>query len=343
MGVTLQISLAPPDLPHAVHILPHQLRQWAGQVDEIDLTLDLHRSEGHYGEAWEERRPGIERLAEDTRDRWRSTRLCPVDYSPPARAAVGDAFFGGADVPSKGWTGAPAYAYFYGLYRARHDHVLHLDSDLMFGGGSRAWIHEAVRLMRDREDVVLCSRLAGPPRPDGELPSHVTERIRRWGGAIPVREPSSSLAFRFGHCSSRLFFVDRSRFRDRLCPLPFPPISRRERAHAKLHGNPPYETPERLISDAMRGAGVVRIDFLGPAPGMWSLHPPWRSETFYRELPRLIERVETGDLPEEQLGDYEVGDGLVDWSSVRAELDRPPRRGERLRRTVRRARALLSR
>jgi hypothetical protein len=29
--VTLQISLAPTDLPHAVHIVTHQLRQWAAQ------------------------------------------------------------------------------------------------------------------------------------------------------------------------------------------------------------------------------------------------------------------------------------------------------------------------
>src|SRR5438874_10221326 len=45
-AVTLQISLAPNDLPHAVHTVPHQLRQLAGQVDEIDPTLDLHRSGG---------------------------------------------------------------------------------------------------------------------------------------------------------------------------------------------------------------------------------------------------------------------------------------------------------
>jgi hypothetical protein len=76
---------------------------------------------------------------------------------------------------------------------------------------------------------------------------------------------------------------------------------------------------------------------------MWSLHPEWRSEAFYEALPGLIERVEAGDMPEEQLGDYDVGDSLVDWSSVRADRERPVPRSEWLLGRLRLARALLRR
>ena len=50
---------------------------------------------------------------------------------------------------------------------------------------------------------------------------------------------------------------------------------------------------------------------------MWSLHPPYRSEEFYRELPGLIERIENGDIPEAQRGDYELNDSMFDWSRAR--------------------------
>jgi hypothetical protein len=59
MATTLQINLAPTDLPHLIHILPHQIRQFGAQVDEILLTLDLHQSCGRFGTAWKERLPGV--------------------------------------------------------------------------------------------------------------------------------------------------------------------------------------------------------------------------------------------------------------------------------------------
>jgi hypothetical protein len=49
MATTLQINLTPTDLLHLIHILPHQLRQFGGQVDEMLLTVDLHQSRGRFG------------------------------------------------------------------------------------------------------------------------------------------------------------------------------------------------------------------------------------------------------------------------------------------------------
>src|SRR5437016_11559491 len=100
-AVTLQISLAPNDLRHGALTLPHQLRQFGRQVDEIDLTLDLHRSGGRYGAGWEGQAPGMERLVEEIVGEWPQARVCRVDYSREAREQAGEAFLGGGEMPIK--------------------------------------------------------------------------------------------------------------------------------------------------------------------------------------------------------------------------------------------------
>ena len=105
---------------------------------------------------------------------------------------------------------------------------------------------------------------------------------------------------------------------DRLAPLPLlGPVRTISGAKARLHGNPPYRAAELASGDAMAAAGMERGDFLGSAPGMWSLHPPFRSPEFYDELPRLISSIEAGEVPDAQLGDYELNDSMFDWSPVR--------------------------
>ena len=90
-AVTLQINVAPVDLPHAAHILPHQLRQWGGQVQEILFTFDLHRTArgGHFGEGWEERRAPMRELLEDLCAIIPGARIAEVDYAPEKMARAG--------------------------------------------------------------------------------------------------------------------------------------------------------------------------------------------------------------------------------------------------------------
>jgi hypothetical protein len=52
---------------------------------------------------------------------------------------------------------------------------------------------------------------------------------------------------------------------------------------------------------------------------MWSLHPPFRSEEFYRRLPELIEAVESGRVPDGQRGHYDLNDSMIDWTEARAD------------------------
>lgn len=307
--VTLQINVAPTDLPHAVSILPHQLRQWAGQVQEIIFSFDLHRTThgGRFGEGWEERREPMRRLLDELCREYLSARVVEVDYRPEAMLEVARAFTDGSTLPAKDTKGAPFYPYFHGLYVASNDLMFHLDSDLMFGGASQSWVAEACELLAENPDVLACNPLPGPPAADGRLRRQTASRL-----------DGRPFAFRFPTLSTRLFLIDRERLRERLFPLRLTgPVRSISRIKARMHGNPPYRAAELVISDAMKAAGLYRVDFLGDRPGMWSLHPPFRSEEFYRALPQLLERIEAGAVPDAQRGDYDINDSMFDWSRAR--------------------------
>src|SRR5262249_46566226 len=177
------------------------------------------------------------------------------------------------------------------------------------GGGSQNWIAEAKKLMEPRSEVMVCNPHPGPPTADGTLRSQTL-----------TPEPYSSIAFRADHINSRVAFFDRRRLISHLAPLALlqPPIFRRWQA--RLEGNFPYMLPEIILSLAMRRAGFIRIDFLGQEPGMWSIHPPFRNAAFYERLPRLIQNIEQGELPDGQLGHHDVNDSMVNWSSVRKSV-----------------------
>ena len=303
--VTLQISLAPSDHRLAREILPHQIRTWRGQVSEIILSIDLHRSAGRFADGWEEGRDNILSLARSID----GARIVEVDYGAAAAMAVAKEFFGGRAVPKKDHRGGPYYSYFFGLHAATHPHVFHCDADMMFGGGSSTWLAEACALLEKEPDVLVTAPLPGPPAPDGRLTELRGERLAGHG-----------LAYSFHEMSSRAFLLDRDRFRTRIGALrpAFAPV--RGLLLALLEGNAPRELPERLLTGVMRQQKLRRIDFLGESPGMWTLHPPYRCADFYDKLPDLIRRVESGDLPAGQLGFHDVGDSLVDWSEARARL-----------------------
>ncbi len=306
MTTTLQINLAPTDLPHLIHILPHQIRQLGGQVDEILLTLDLHQSRGRFGAAWKERLPGFLQFVEEQAATHPTIRIHEVDYSPNTVRTVSEQFFGGASIPPKDCIGGPFYSYFSGFSNARHDYIFHVDSDMMFGGGSQTWIAEARRMMEVRPEVMVCNPHPGPPTPDGRLRSQIL-----------TPEPYASVAFRADHINSRLAFFDRRRLISQLTPLPLLQAPLFRRWQARLEGNFPYMLPEQILSFSVRRGGYLRIDFLGEEPGMWAIHPPYRNAIFYERLPLLIQNIEQGELPDGQLGDHDMNDSMVDWSSVR--------------------------
>jgi hypothetical protein len=299
--VTLQISLSPGDLLHARALLPHQLRTWAGQVDEVLLTVDTRPPRGttRFGKGWEQQGPALAALIDAEVSRHANARVVEVDYGRAAARELADRFFGGQSVPEKDSRGGPFYSYFYGLASARHDQVLHLDSDILFGGGSPHWIAEAQDLLAKRDDVLAVNPLGGAP----------LRNLEHWPDP-PL--DSTMRAFRCTSISTRIFFVDRKTLDEQVFPLLVRrPRRLRSRIKAHLHGNPSVAMPEDLLTDAMHARDKIRADLLGSAPGMWSVHPLVRTAAFYATLDELVDRIERGDVPDAQRGAFELSESLI--------------------------------
>lgn len=305
--VTLQISLAPSDYLHACALLPHQVQTWRGQVAEILLTVDFHRSAGRFSERWTEGKNHILSLAQSVSD----ARVLTVDYDPIANARVSAEFFGGRPVPAKDFRGGPYYAYFFAINAAKCDLVLHADSDLFFGGRSPTWLAEAAEEMAQHPEVMFSGPLPGPPASDGKLHSQ-----------SGLAEPGTPFAFRFATMSTRLFLISRQRFRTAIGELRARRPALPSTIKALVEGNPPEDLPEHVFAAAMGARGLVRREFLGKAPGMWSLHAPYRCADFFVKLPELVRRVEAGDIPDVQRGDHDINASLVDWGDAVAALAR---------------------
>jgi hypothetical protein len=321
--VTLEILLAPGDVRHAVEVLPHQLRVWAGQVDEIVCTIDTLSS---FGEPVRRGSPALRELV-DLVDSclapYPHGRRAMVDFSGEALRGVGDEFFGGKRPPPKDFRGFGFYSYFFGLHEARHDHVLHMDSDMLFGGGSHTWLAEALELLAQRPDVLSCSPLPAPPTPDGDL------RVKK---KLPPREPYASIAYRWDSTfSTRCCLLDRRRLAERIGALELVPYrSARERVPVRQWlaalptwnlsdlrrpltlRLPPYHFAEVALAEGMSRAGLYRVEFLGEEPGMWMLHPGLRTERVYEVLPALVDCVERGAIPDEQRGYWDLADATVE-------------------------------
>ena len=234
-------------------------------------------------------------------------RIVTVDYSQEIVNQVGDFFFGCDFVPKKDYRGGPFYAYFYGLFNCRNDYVLHLDSDMFLGGRSPSWLNEAVKLLSSNKCLLTCSPLPGPPHPQDLIVGQPT--------AVRVAGPYK---FMFNDMSTRIFFINKDIFNFQKLTLRHPRWGKRFKA--LLQGNDSYDLPERLISSFMRSKGLGRVDFLGEGKGMWSLHPPYRTLSFYSLIPAILEKIKCEDLPSSQYGFYDIVDELCDWREAREKI-----------------------
>lgn len=320
--VTLQVNLHPFDAPHAVHTLAHHIRVFGEQVDEILFTLDLHQTPAsrYRADDYDTRLRDLRALLGELRSRSPKVRVVEVRYDKGSIREVARTFVGRDWLPKKAYNGSPFHAYLFGLREATHDFVLHLDSDMMFGGGSSSWVAEAVEHLRRDPRVLSCSPYPGPPRSDRRLFN--ASELRRVSTDPPAHE--------FSTLSTRVFLLDRRRFERGELRIPLCQPNLAGRATAFINYTPPYLALEDCMTALMKDRGLVRLDFLGTPPGLWSLHPVYRSERFYRELPRLIQRIEAGDVPDAQRGHYDLKEPFFDWSDVRARKTVVARIGRRL-------------
>jgi hypothetical protein len=316
-GTAVQINMYPMDVRHVEYLLPHHVRVFGSLVDRIVVTIDTHRSRsGRYrGNDFDQSLTKLRSHIEAVRAAYPKLEVFEVDYSPEVRRSVAQYFFNTDHMPVKAWDGGPFYSYFFGLFSARARYIMHFDCDMLFGGGgAESWMREALQILESKPDVLFVGPLPGPPRSDGRIFGHPETN-----GYSAVQEPLSSPAYRFNHVSSRVFLIDMERLKSRVGALPLLRPDFLQRMKSRLLANPPEaREAEVILSRTLQQQGLYRIDFLGTGPGLWSLHPPYRSETFYKRLPEIVHNVETGTMPSAQRGHFELDDSIVDWSPQRA-------------------------
>ncbi len=307
----LQINIHPNDYKHFEILLRHQIKAWGSNIDRVRLTLDLHNSESgryrsdHFAENLRKIYSIINLIAKE----YSFITVDEVDTSDETRHAVARKFFNKHDIPIKAWDGGPFYSYLYGLWKVRARTVIHMDSDMMFGGLSPTWIDEAEDILDTDINVIYVAPLSGPPHPEGILKGQSSTSVR------PYSRPNS---YAFTSVSTRLFVTRPQLIESRMGYLEGLPPNFDQQLKAFLLGNPPQSREfEVVLSHTLQKRKLIRVDYLGKEPGMWSLHPPFRTEQFYQDLPAIIHRIETDDLPDEQRGYYNLHDSMCDWSAAR--------------------------
>ena len=221
-------------------------------------------------------------------------------------------FFKLDHVPSKAWDGGPFYSYLYGIWSSNADYIIHIDSDIFFGGLSKSWVLEAIEILNSDLSLVFICPLSGPPHPQGFLFGH---RLQMGKELIRHTLPG---AYFFHSVSTRIFLTSKKIIHERVGQFKLLRPNFLMRIKAIILGNSSASRELEVVFTAtLQQLGLFRLDYLGSHPGMWTLHPPFRSDVFYKKLPSLIDDIEKGVVPRSQLGKYDVVDELVDWSPQR--------------------------
>ncbi|MEN0050329.1 MAG: hypothetical protein AAF806_24910, partial [Bacteroidota bacterium] len=64
--------------------------------------------------------------------------------------------------------------------------------------------------------------------------------------------------------------------------------------------------PEGSLSDVMKNHQLLRLDFLGASPGLWSHHPGFTGERYVKQLPKIVKAVEEQRFPEFMRGHQDI-------------------------------------
>ncbi len=237
--VTLEILVCPSDVRYAAKTIRHQLRVLGGQVQEVLFAVDVvPPTSGRYADGWGDALPALEALIAEVAATHPNVRVVYARGEPAQLERLSDRFFGGRPIPAKCHVGSAFEAYWLAFESPANDHILHVDCDMLFGGGSQTWVAEAVDVLDGDDRVISVKPLSGPPHPDGVL----------LGQAAYSRYPHPTTAFRIPTWTTRLAFFDRRRLLDRLTPLPLlAPVLKRSSLKARFKGNPLVAQPEDIL------------------------------------------------------------------------------------------------
>ena len=201
---------------------------------------------------------------------------------------------GKAYVETHCFRGYPVHASIRQFHNHESEYILHLDCDMIFHESPEySWIKEGISLMEQNADILCVLPRGGPPTDNGSLHQ----------GSTSYKVDKKRNAYLFKNFTSRHYLVHRKRF---LELLPIKPLwlSWREPIKSMLFGNGKMLCWESMVEHAMNRSNFWRADLMSHKA--WSIHPGERSEQFRNLLPRVINRVNQGEYPDEQAGHFDL-------------------------------------
>lgn len=296
---SLSINVSRSDIPFMMQTIPHLVKSCQFNFVERVLFIETAQPSSLF-----RHRPGIgsfEQLKECCQKLVNMgviDRLVELDYAKPIRKKLYQKYFDRLLWETHNYRGAPIYGYMFALEFIRGDYVLHFDSDMLLHQKlDFNWIDEGIKLFKEHPDILFVCPLSGPPTSDGSLKQR----------GVPYQLDPQGF-YRFKTFSSRKFLVDRNKL-EQFLPLKPEWVSLRRRIASIFNRKSAIQNWEIMVSSRLEKTKYIRADL--SSPQAWTLHPPDHGATFIQSLPHVIENIERGKYPIEQVGDYDLR--LNDW------------------------------
>lgn len=301
---SLWIFVARTDVSFMMQTIPHLVRMSNYPFEEKVLAIDTAPLSGE-----KVMRPGLgtmEQLRSYTEKLLEMgviDRVVDINYNPDYRNLIYRKHFGSPIRATHNYKGYPILGSIFTIEECKSDYMVHFDSDMMmYQDSNYSWIEEGINLINKDPNLMFVRPCAGTPTDDSSQLHHQPEQLN----------PAGFYQYQF--FGSRVYLINRQRF-DLL--LPFPIIWRPynlkfmnsiptnfQTLLNNLTGKGKLESWEVMVSEKVKQTNYYRGTLTNPKA--WTLHPKDRSPEFIAALPKIIERIESGDYPCQQVGYYDL-------------------------------------
>ncbi|HLO85501.1 MAG TPA: hypothetical protein VK203_10935 [Nostocaceae cyanobacterium] len=291
---SLWIFVARPDTSFILQTIPHLVKVNNFPFEERVLAVDTASLTGD--KIYRPLIGTMEELRECT-DRLLQAgvvdRVVDINYDATYHNQMYRKHFGRTIRFTHNYKGYPILGSIFGIEECKSDYVLHFDSDmLMYQSRNFNWIKEGIDLMERNSQMMFIRPMAGPP----------TDKKKS--------EPFEV----FKIFSSRVYLINRERY-NKFLPLPIIWHSYRQNwinylpnqlktTLSNLTGKGKLDSWEIMVTRKLEKTDYYRANLTNP--NAWTLHPKDRSPAFIQALPEIIARIETGDFPSQQAGNYDL-------------------------------------
>jgi hypothetical protein len=296
--ITLSLMVARTDVVWIKLMLEHLSKAHRNLVSKIVVFADTAPLGPGYRD-----RPGVGtmeqlyQILEETKKAGIIDEIKDISYDSKIRKDIYRRHFGYDIGATHDFRGYPILGSIYAIENAGSDLVLHFDADVLFhqkAGGN--WLDEATDLLDSKEEVMFVAPLPGPPSNNG----HLKQRS--------VAYSKEEKYYSFKQFTSRVFLVSMEKF-NAILPMEPQCISLKRKIFQKITGKSAYWNWEIFVSEKLKKTTFIRASL--SSRDYWTLHTPDHGPEFVKNLPQIIQKVESGWFPESQAGDYDMI--LQDW------------------------------